>query len=239
MPYYGSSSTRFARKTRRGGYGRKTYKKAVTAKDAYRIAKRVTRANQPRRESRFNFSKVMSTSAVANSFLTSDVTIISQGDTFNSRSGNQVYISGVKLNYCINNPHTAPRGLRLMVVKDINMNTDVLDITTWTNLFTGSSFGDQVATGTNQDSSFPLNTGVLKVMFDRTYYLAPNSEGFKMISQYIPIKQRVTYSDLGSTTTNVDSGSIYVIAHLLESTGTPSGTSSDSDGTLRVFFRDV
>lgn len=235
MPYY-------KKPYKRAPYARKPAyrRKPVTAKTVYKIAKKVHRTAGPSKETRMDVYKGMKTNVVADSFDYYDITNIPLGTTSDERLGNRVYIAGVKLNLSFAQSTAAikTRYVRLMVVTTRNRDGDLLDLTSWSDLYTSSARADRAADGLAGDLTSPLNTDILTVYYDHLIKLQTNENGGAVLfSRYIPVKKLVTYDNDG-TTAQPTNGRIYVIMHLAEADGTASANAVHSGGMLRIFYRD-
>lgn len=215
----------------------------VTKSDVVKIAKQVAHKAMPTREARFpldNVSATFHTNTVANAFKYAVLTALEQGDQDNQRTGDKCYFSGAKFRFSCTNPNSAPRAVRVIFCRNINRNGDLLDVSTWSDLYTKNDETDRSADNKSGDLTHPLNTGVLQIFYDKTFHVRPDSTGLPLdVSGYVKINQKVTWDNLGTSYSTVSSGIIFAIFHLIEPTDTLSATVSPFNAMVRVFYKDA
>lgn len=235
-------------------YSQKSYKKSryqkkknytkrpMTAYQVATIARRVAYKSQPVKECRFLFDKGLKTNVLADSFQYSDITNIPVGTLQDERIGGAVYISGVKVNisFGVAVASTQPKAIRLMLVRTINRDADLLDLTTWTDLFTSTTYADRTADALIGDITAPINTDIVRPLYDQVIRFNPtNTDSSSFVfSKYMKINQKVLYDNDGATSQPIN-GKIYLIAHLCEFGLTSSANAVQMNGILRVFYRDA
>lgn len=219
---------------------KKTYKKKPAQKKALNKAiKKVVNRGKPKREKRFFFNEDMHTSTTANSFAKNTISNIEQGDAFNKRDGKKVYMSGIRLSLALQNNSTVKtKYMRVMVVQNKQAQGTILDTTAYSNLLRNETFVDLAPTQTSADATYPLNTSVVRVMYDRVYRLLPEYQGSSFINRYIPIKKTLNYDGTGGGNVPTN-GEIYVILHLCEGDDTTTITVVKARGMIRTFYKDA
>lgn len=234
MPYAKSKSRSYKK-----GYSKRAGR-TVTPYSVAKIAKQVVRAQRPTKEHRVVQSPALNTAALANSFNYDVLTNIGQGDAENQRIGDSIYMVGAKLKFNMHNPHTVPRNLRVMVLQDNSRAGDLLDTTGWSDLFTSNNEADYSATGLYSDVSYPINSNYT-IYFDRSYIVPADGTAQNALerSLWVPIRRKVQYDNLGTTSNVPASGKIYVIFHISEMDNTVSSTSSRVSWFARTFYKDT
>lgn len=235
MPYHARSTKS---KTYKKGYHKGT-SRTVTPYTVAKIAKSVANKSKPTREKRFTFYNLTmkTTAPISNSFLYKTMTLINQGSSDNERLGDKIYMSGVKLNFSCDNPATTSRCLRVLILQNNNRNGDLLDLSTWTDLFTQDDESDRTADGLAGDINAPVNSNY-RIFCDKKFTLEPSGAKDIQRSFYCPIQKKVEYNNLGDNTT-ASSGEIYCIFHLSEFGSATVATESHLFATARVFFKDA
>lgn len=232
------------RKNYNTNYRKKNNNKNKATKMTYRtvakIARSVNYRARPTKELRTHlYGTLIANGTVAQSFLVAVPTTIALGDQENQRTGNRVYLSGIKLNGAFLNNGIVTRGMRLIVCHNKNADGNLLDTVTWSDLFTNLSKADRPADKQIGDYIHPLNTDILDVLVDRQIQLKPESEGAYTFNLYIPIKKYQTYDALGATT-GITSGLYYIIYHLCElDNDLTRSTTVNVDSMSRLFFKDA
>lgn len=218
---------------------RKTYRKKPAKKALTKAIKKVVNKSKPRREERFYVSSALDTSLVANSFENFVVSNISQGDQFNQRDGKKIYMAGLRFTLAVqNNSSTKMKFLRIMVVRNKNAQGVTLNTTTYGNLLRQEDFLDLTPTLKSADCTYPLNTGLLQIFFDKTYKVLPEAQGGLYLNRYVPIKRTLSYDSVGSGNVPTN-GQIYVILHLCEGDDVINTTIVDVRGMIRVHYKDA
>lgn len=230
---------------KRNNNTKKTYTKRSmpTANYIAKIAKSVTNKEKPTREARFaldNSVTTFHTNVLANAFKYSVLNAIAQGNQPNERTGDRIYISGAKVNFMCANAHTSPRALRVMCVANQNRNGDLLDLSTFTDLFTSYAESDRTADNKSGDIVHPINE-IAKIYFDKVFLIPPDSSGGAGVHKtiWIPIRRTVVYDNLGTSAVTISNGSLYLIFHLCEPDDTLSATISGFHCLTRVFYKDA
>lgn len=226
---------------------KKSYKKrynSMTPKQVASIARSVGRQDKPVREIRFwnSATPTLTTSTLGASFSTMELSAIPQGDDLDERTGNKIYMSGVKTTITFKNFSAQSRFVRVSVVKNRNVAGDLLDTSaSWSDIYQGVNYNDLGASVTLLDAQAPLNRDVLEVFYDKVFTLAPvgNERDNYQFTKYIPINRKFEYGDEGNPTTTL-SGQLYLIIHLIK----PDFTVGNSDATdvvhmSRVFYKDA
>lgn len=221
-------------------YRKKSYKKKPAQKKALNKAiKKVVNKAKPKREKRFFFNKFLNTSTVTDSFVYNTVSNIEQGDALNQRDGKKAYMSGLRLSLATQSDSTAKtKYMRVMVVQNRQAQGATLNLTTFGNLLRNETFVDLAPTQTSADATYPLNTSVLRVMFDRVYRILPEYQGSSFINRYIPIKKTLNYDGVGGGNVPTN-GEIYVIIHLCEGDDITTTTTVKTRGMIRAFYKDA
>lgn len=243
MPYSYASKKSYSRSYgKKKGYNKGPSSK-VTRSDVVKIARQVSRKSLPTREARFpldNVAATFHTGALANSFKYAVLTALEQGDQQNQRTGDKCYYAGAKFRFSCSNPLTVARAVRVIFARNINRNGDLLDVSTWTDLYTKNDETDRTADMKSGDLTSPLNTGVLEIFFDKTYHVRPDSTGLPLdISGYVKLNRKVEWDNLGTNYATVSNGSIYAIFHLIEPTDATSTSVSAFNAMIRVFYKDA
>lgn len=238
MPSY--SAKRKTTYRRRPYYKRKPMNPYTVAK----IAKRVVNSQKPFREARFNLWHPLDTSVLANSFGIDHLTDIQIGNEVDNRTGKSIFLKGIKFNVSLtNNSLGKPRVVRCLVVHTRNKDGDLLDTSTWTDLYTSNTFGDRPADAKSGDIVFPINRDILDVYYDRLVTLSTETSfrGCAQFSKYLKINRKVTYDDSGSPGIGpqLTSGRFYVIFHVCEPDDTLDASVVRITGLARVFFTDA
>lgn len=232
MPTYASKRPAYKK-----GYSKRPSRK-VTPYLVAKIAKTVARKAQPAREIRFNLQGLsMNTTAVGNSFVVLELTNIAQGPQDNQRLGDQIFMTGMKFQWSAQHNGVTPRSLRLMVVKNLNRNGDLLDVTTWTDLFTNPDETDRTADGLAGDITAPINANYRKFL-DKSVIIDPQKTMVSSGQVYVPLNTKVIYDNLGTASTP-SSGRIYLLAHVAQFDVTGTASSTIFNSFARVFYRDA
>lgn len=222
-------------------FRKRPYRKRRTAKkqSLNKAVKKVVFKAKPKREERFYLDKDFSTSVLANSFQNHTISNVAQGDQFNQRSGKRIYVSGVRATLAIQNNSTVKaKFLRLMLLRGKDARGTTLDLTTWTNLYRDENFVDTTARADGVDVTYPLNTGLVQVLFDHVYKIPIESEGTMYINRFIPIKRYLTYDSLG--TGNIPTtGQYHLIAHICDGDDVTTATVVKARGMYRLHFKDA
>lgn len=224
---------------------RKNYKprNTLTPATVAKIARQVSREDKPVRECRFwnSGTPTLTTATLAASFNTMELSIISQGDDLNNRTGSKIYMSGVKIDVTIKNFAPQSRLVRISVVKNRNRAGDLLDTTAWSDIYQGTTYADRTADARILDSQSPLNKDVLEIFYDKVFRVAQTEDTNDSIhfTKYIPINRKFEYGDDGTTNVAL-SGQLYLILHVIK----PDFAAGTSDATdviamSRVFFKDA
>lgn len=225
---------------------KKTYKKkqAIDYNTIAKIARSVTRADKPVREKRFwnSATPTLTTSTLGASFSSMELSSIPQGDDLDERTGNKIYISGVKTTISMKNFAPQSRFVRISIVKNRNKAGDLLDTSTsWSDLYQGVNYNDLGASVTLLDAQAPLNRDVLEIFYDKVFTLAlvGQERDNYQFTKYIRINRKFEYGDEGDPTTSL-SGQLYLIAHVIK----PDFAVGNSDATdvvhmSRVFYKDA
>lgn len=234
MPAYARSSKK--------PYRKRTYKKRpITAQRVAQIARKVAYKAQPIRECRMHFFKNLKTSVLNDSFSVTDLSNISIGDNVDERHGKAIYITGAKFNFSAvaSSGLTKPKVLRVILCRTVNRDGDLLDFSTWTDLYQSTTFGDRTADALVGDITFPLNTDIIQPLYDKTYRLmGTNTDSCTLqLSKFMRIGQKIVYDDDGATAQPIN-GKLYLIIHLCEAGTVFTVNEVSIDGLLRIFFRD-
>lgn len=240
MPYYTRSKSRYSRKSYGRRYGRR---RPVTTRTVAKIAKRVVNKSHPMRELRKVLpNATMDTNILANSFNLVSLTDISTGDNIDNRTGNRIFLAGVKMSLSFaNDSATRPRALRLMVLQLINRDAEVLDTATWTDLYQSTNYTYRTATATSADLVYPLNTDLVKPLMDTTIRISTETakDSAYIFQKYLPIRKYVEYDGYGGSPYDVHTGRFVFLAHLCEPDDTVSPSTVRASGLFRIFFRDA
>lgn len=237
MPSYAKSKPAYKKR-----YSKKPYR-PLTANTVAKIARSVTRADKPVREIRFwnAATPTLDTASIANSFKKLELTEIEQGDSLDNRTGAKIYMSGVKVSVTMKNFSTQTRLVRLSLVKNRNRAGDLLDTTSYTDLYQGTGFQNRGADVSILDSQSPLNKDVLEILYDKVFYLSSTGEPRDAIqfTKYIRVNRKFEYGDDGLTNVAL-SGQLYWIMHVIK----PDFATGNTDATdvitmARVFFKDA
>lgn len=230
MPYYAPKKSAYTKKKRYARRPRQTVTPALVTK--------MIRKAEPTKEMRYEFynTNFKTTAPISDSFSLTELTNITQGPQENQRIGDSIYLCGVKLKFTCNNPSTTPRNLRVMVLANRNANGDLLDTTTWTDLFTQTDETDRTADALNGDIVANINANY-KIFMDRQYRLDASNLDVVSKQMYVPLGHKVIFDNLG--TANLPSnGKVFIIAHLAEYDTTGVATASKFICNARVFFKD-
>jgi len=237
MPRYASKRSS-ARTYKKKGYS-KRYPKKLTVATVKAVAKKAVKSLAPRREMRFHEYGTLNTGTFLASFQQLPLTNISQGVQDNQRSGDKAYITGVRFMFAVRNTGSVARSFRILILKDMNRNGDILDVVNLTDLFTDNAESDRPADGLIGDIVSPINSNY-KVFHNRSFTIEPETVGKSLIyKKYVPIKQLVRYDNLGVTTVAVSSGQIRALVKLEEFSSVGSGALLQFEAFYQVFFRDA
>lgn len=235
----------YSYQSRRRPYRRPYYKRRPVNKSTVaKIAKKVAYSTRPKRECRFNIFHPLDSSLVATSFGVDHLTDIQQGLEVDNRSGKTIFLKGIKFNVSFaNNSSTKPRALRFLLVHTRNRDGDLLDTTSWTDLYQSSTFADRPADSKSGDIVSPINRDILDVYFDKVFTLSAETANHAstLFSKYIKIGRQVHYDDSGSpgASPQLTSGRFYSIVHLCEPDDTVSADVLRVTGMARVFYSDA
>lgn len=222
-------------------HARKTYRKKKTARKSAltKAVKKVVYKTRPKREERFFVNKDFSTDTIANAFDTQVISNIAQGDQFNQRDGKRIYVSGVRLTFASQSNSTVKaKYLRLMVLRNKNSAGGTLDTTGFTNLLRNENFVDWPAQNHSLDITYPLNTNLLQIYFDKVYKILPEAEGNLYINRYVPIKRVLHYEGLGSGNVPTN-GELFVVAHLCDGDDVTTVTTIKARAMYRIHYKDA
>jgi len=215
----------------------KKYSKKLTVATVKKVAKSVVTKLAPKREIRFHSFGMLNTGTFSQSWGTVLLSNIALGTQDNQRTGDKVYLSGFQTVFALRNSSAVARSFRIIVLKDLNRNGDILDITNLDNLFTDTSEADRPADGLIGDVTSPINSNY-KVFFHRQMVIEPETVGKSVIfRRFIPLKQLVRYDNLGSQP--VQTGNIRILWKLEEFASIPSGANLQYETFHRVFYRDA
>lgn len=221
---------------------KKTYSKKprkVTLATVKKVAKSVVTKLTPKREIRFHNFGFFNTGTFSQSWGLVNLNNIALGTQDNQRTGDKIYMSGFHTVFAIRNTSGLPRSFRIIVLKDMNRNGDVLDITGLDNLFTDVSELDRQADGLVGDITSPINSNY-KVFYHKQMLLEPEQLGKDYVfKKFIPLKQLVRYDNLGAQPTTPQSGNIRLLWKVEEFTSTPSGSNVQYEAFQRVYYRDA
>lgn len=218
----------------------KKYTKKTKAGQVASIAKQVTLSLKPKKAIRFNppVATLFST-LIGDSFFNIWLTNIAAGDQKNQRNGNKIHVKDVEYDFSFSNDHTKTRIIRFMIVKTINMSGDTLDVTNYTDLYTGPNFSNRTPDAKAGDLTAAINRTVLRVYCDKHYKCPPNTQGTTEIRGRCPINLNVTYDNTGSTTALM-SGKLWLICQSVEvANDAPIAANNHLYGQVQVNYRDA
>jgi len=236
MPRYASKARASAYKKK--GHSKK-YPKRLTVATVKAVAKKAVKQLAPRREIRFHEYGTLNTGTFAASWQQLPLTNISLGTQDNQRSGDKIYITGVRFMLAVRNAGAVARSFRLLILKNLNRNADLLDTVGLDNLFTAEDEQDRQSDGLIGDIINPINSNY-KVFLNRSFVVEPETVGRSLIyKKYCPLKQLVRYDNLGTNNTTVSSGVIRALVKLEEFQSVGSGALMQFEAFYQVFFRDA
>lgn len=222
---------------RKRTYRRKTYRKPYAKKSVAKTAKAVVRKLEPTREIRFTDGGALAGNVTpTNTFSSEIISAISLGDDLKSRTGPEIYVSGMKVDLVImNRDFNSTRGFRFMCVKNRNP-ADTLDVVSYSDLYEGTNFQKYTPLGFGEEFHLPINRDVLKVIADKKFVVKPTSQGAVRCSFWIPIKQIWKYKTVYSSD-NITTGTVYVICQAVDLSGVVLTSTCDFNWVGRLYFK--
>lgn len=213
--------------------GKITFKKI----DA-RVTKSIRKARKAK-EGRYAVTGDLVSNALGTSFLTADLTTLSQGTQIDQRLANETIVNYIWFTMSLANFSTVETKIvRLMIVREHQTSGVVLDTAAWTNLYTDLNFGDRVADVLSGDVTYPLNRKVVDVLYDKVITVRKQSDDVQYIRKKLKVNRNVKYAP-GTSLTAPIQGRIYGIAHVCEADNGTSALIIRANGFFRVFFKDI
>lgn len=236
MPFYRKP---YAKKST---YRRPYRRQPMTTKRVAKIARHVTRVDKPTKEYRKNNGGTLNTLTPPNSGIHYlNLVDISPGDLKDQRTSNKIYLAGIKLTMSLQNDSvTAPRYCRVLLLHTTNRDGDLLDVSGWTDLLQDNDRADYTPTGLSGDSVCPINTDIVKPLYDRVWKLGKDGDSSSAvhIQKWIPVRQYVRYDNEGGSPM-VTSGLYYLVLMMIEPSNVASSTPLKYNYMTRLFFKDA
>lgn len=220
---------------KRPAKSKKSVKKATLNKQI----KKVVFKAKPRKEERFYSDRSLSTDTLANSFESIIISNVAQGDAFNQRIGKKIYVSGVRLSLLFqNNSAAKTKFVRVMLLREKSSQGTTLNTSTWANLYRDENFADIAPAMNSRDVTYPLNTGMLQIFFDRVFKIQMEAESAFYLNRFIPIKRTLSYDADGSGNVPTN-GEILVVAHLCDGDDSTTTASVKMRAMYRLHYKDA
>lgn len=226
MPY---KKTNRRRRTRR-----------PAAKSVKAIATRVVKNWTPLKEIRFAAptGQFLTNGTIAQRCDSNHLTSIALGNQVNQRTGDKIYITGIKFDlYCANNSATLDRHFNWCLATDIARG-DTLNETTYGNMMEDFQFAALAPSPVNTNFQYTYNTELIKPLRKGRFLVS--SVGNKPTRQtsffWKPHRpHKVQYERVNSN--NIISGKIFLLLHLAEAGQVASADTCDYQWRARVYFR--
>jgi len=216
-------------------------------KGAYQVSKSFKQAffkMLPTKVKRDNLSDLTMNTATSMASRTQDVQLsdITKNTTESliyNRTGTEVYIVGVRVNGTIQSNETAKtKFVRIMILRNNNMNADTLNTTDFHNLYLDEDYSESAPNGTQRDGRLHINTDVVKVYSDRTFVIKAENQDAVPFDYWVPIRWTSRYAIDATSGTDPKNGRIYAISNLYEGDNETTATTVIFSCQTTLYFKD-
>lgn len=229
MPNYKKSKPAYRKKAR----------KPMTPATVAKIARKVTHKERPVKEIRYSLSSLdMQTSGPVTNFTRhATLTTLVQGDQINQRTGDTIFVSGVRMKLSVCNRDTTSRLLRVMLLRPNNPSA-LADLVAYSDVYENFDYVERAPNASLQDATANINLDQYVVHYDNTFRLPPYTQaGPTLKDVWIPIARKVEYETVAST--NVTNGRIYLVWELIQPDNILTADITTVSIQTRMFFKDA